>query len=92
VSDHLILRRFYLMKRQAANLRTDYEIASVWQGKQEAEPGTALLASFPSYTALVAAGYTTKEDLEGADVIELYNYVGLSQRDAEAVLAAFAKL
>ena len=92
MSDHPTLRRFYLMKRTAATERTDYAIAAVWQGKQEAEAGSALPEAFPSYAALVAAGYTTKEDLEGADACELVSHACLSQQDAEAVLAAFAKL
>jgi len=80
------------MKRQNAYMIGDYSIASVWQHKQEAEPGTPLAATFPFYDQLVEAWFTTKEDLEGADARELAFFVGLSQRDAEAVLAAYALL
>jgi len=80
------------MKRQNAYVLGDYAIASVWQAKQEAEPGTPLAVTFPSYTKLVEAWYTTAQDLEGADARELNYFAGLSQRDAEAVLAAYALL
>ena len=92
MSDHPTNRRYCLMKRQNAYVLGDYAIASFWQHKQEAEPGTPLAATFPFYELLAAAWYTTKEDLEGADARELSYFAGLSQRDAEAVLAAYATL
>jgi hypothetical protein len=81
------------MKRIAASQRGDHEIAAVWQAKQEGEPGGVVLpSSFPSYAAITPVGYVAQGDLDGADTDELYLTVGLSQREAEAVLAAFAKL
>lgn len=67
-------------------------MASLWQTKQEAESGTQLPDDFPSRSALVAVGYTTKEDLDGADCAELADYVRLSTTQAEKVLAAAAAL
>ena len=85
------LRRIYLHKRILARL---YETAlePVWQGKQEAEPGTLLGAGFPHAASLAAVGYKTREDLDGADSAELVDCVGLSRREAEAVIAAFEAL
>lgn len=83
-------RRFYLLKRQESK-RLYEGLASVWQEKQEREPGQPLPGSFPSLTKLAAAGYTTIEDLDGADQIELRR-AGLSRSEADAALAALAKL
>lgn len=81
-------RRYYLLKRLSAT-REDSGLASAWRGLQEREPGTSLPASFPGRESLVAAGYTTIEDVDGADVSELLSNVpGLGRRDAEAALAA----
>ncbi len=80
-------RRYYLAKRSQARVAGQKGLELTWQGKQEAEPGVALAADFPARSALVAAGYTTTEDLDGADVDELRT-AGLSTRDAEAALAA----
>lgn len=67
-------------------------MASLWQSKQESEPGTPLPDDFPSLDELAVAGYTTKEDLVGADSQELISYVRLSRNDAERVIAAYAAL
>jgi len=80
-------RRYYLLKRLEAVSLGDTALASVWQAKQEAEPGTALGASFPSLTALAACGYTTTEDVDGASLDELQD-IGLTATQATAVLAA----
>ena len=80
-------RRYYLGKRREARLSGQKAHELTWQAKQEAEPGTALAANFPARAALVAAGYTTTADLDGADVDELRD-AGLSTRDAEAAIAA----
>lgn len=85
------LRRFYLRKRLAAS-REDSSLTDVWKGKQEAESGTALPADFPSRAALVSAGYSTAEDLDGADTDELRNNAGLHAAQAAAVLTAAAAL
>lgn len=80
-------RRYYLAKRLAARRDGQKALELTWQGKQEAEAGTPLAGGFPARAALFGAGYTTTEDLDGADVDEL-RCAGLSTRDAEAALAA----
>lgn len=85
------VRRFYLMKRLAA-LREQSGFDQVWQAKQEAEPGTALPSDFPNRAALVSAGYSTAEDLDGADADELRNNAGLHAAQATEVLNAAAAL
>lgn len=93
------IRHCYLLNRIACAERGETAGRDAWRGKQEAEPGTALPTTFPAYTKLAAAGYTTKEDLDGAwhdDVWattnELIETASLSQREADAVKAAFALL
>lgn len=81
-------RRYYLQKRLRARQLCEEE--GVWKGKQEDEPGTALASDFPSRAALVAAGYTALEDLDGATTKELKRFVRLSTQEAETVLAATA--
>lgn len=84
-------RRYYLLKRlYARRLAEDSE--RIWQAKQEAEPGTLLPAAFPHRAELAAVGYTTAADLDGADADELTETVGLSTREADAVIAAFEAL
>ena len=84
------VRRYCLHKRrQHAEALDDDD--TVWKAKQEAEPGTALPASFPARAKLVAAGYSTDVDLDGADETELVD-AGLTTREAQAALAAFADL
>ena len=84
-------RRYYLLKRRAAQEQQELGLARSWQAKQEEQPGRALPAAFPLRTKLASAGYTAVEDLQGADVAEL-RQVGLSPRDAERVLSAIAPL
>lgn len=84
-------RRYYLAKRQDARADCDTAIEGVWRSKQEAEPGTALPDDFPHLEALTALGYTTEEDLDGADAAELTD-LGMSQRDARSVISAFEAL
>ncbi len=84
-------RRYYLLHRRDALLSNQLGLAGVWRANQEAQPGTPLPQAFPRLEQLAAAGYTTKEDLDGADVVELRD-AGLSPRDATTVLAAMAKL
>lgn len=91
MADLLTPRRVYLHKRIIARAQ-DNGLESVWQGKQEAEAGVALPADFPHRAQLVAIGYTTDADLDGADAAELVDHVGLSRREAEAVIAAFEAL
>lgn len=86
------IRHHYLRRRLNADAVGDLAERDVWRGKQEGQPGTPLASTFPFYTRLAAVGYTTKEDLDGADSDELMRSIGLNQRDADAVVAAFAKL
>jgi hypothetical protein len=84
-------RRYLLLKRLSSRTTED-GLWNVWKQAQEAQPGTALSAGFPSLSALAEAGYTTIEDLDGADAAELKDNCGLSARDAQAVLTALAPL
>lgn len=81
------VRRFYLLKRRAARRFGDKGLEGVWRQKQEAESGTALSASFPAADLLELAGYTTEEDLDGADIDELVE-AGIPYHDASAAIAA----
>jgi|WetSurMetagenome_2_1015567.scaffolds.fasta_scaffold831661_2 hypothetical protein len=66
--------------------------AEVWRHEQLKTSGTELPASFPSRSALVASGYSTVEDIDGADAGELLEYAGLGQTQAAEVLTAVARL
>jgi hypothetical protein len=85
------VRRYYLLERLAACAREDFAIGSVFRAKQEATSGTALPVDFPSLTLLAPAGYSTVEDIDGADLEEL-QCAGLTIKQAEAVLTALAAL
>lgn len=85
------VRRFYLAKRHAAAALCDAALEAVWRGKQEAEAGIPLPASFPFRAELAALGYTAVEDLDGANADELVQ-LGMATKDANAVMAAFAAL
>jgi hypothetical protein len=85
------VRRYYLLERLAADARYDYSIGSVFRAKQEAEAATALPSDFPSLSILVAAGYSTIQDVDGADVEEL-QCAGLTTKQAEAALTALTAL
>lgn len=86
------LRRFWLLSKIEASRRLEFAIAAVHLGKQQELPGTALPATFPYLSQLSAAGYTTKEDINGADQTELMENVGLGPIQANAVLSALAAL
>jgi hypothetical protein len=81
------VRRYYLLKRLAAAVSNDTALESLWAGKQAAESGTELDATFPYVTRLATAGYVAVEDLDGATVEELQQS-GFTSREAAAVLAA----
>lgn len=81
------LRRYALMKRRAAEEVGDLAVRDVWKGKQEAEPGTPLPASFPQRARLAEFYYSTDADLDGADEEEL-TALGFSTREAAEILAA----
>jgi hypothetical protein len=93
VSDQFIgsPRRYYLQKRQTSAELGDKALELVWMGKQLAEPETALPADFPYLSTLEPLGYVAVEDLLGADECELRN-MGLTSKQAESILAAFAAL
>lgn len=80
-------RRYYLGKRLGAARGGDPALGGAWRALQEAEPGTSLSGSFPARSKLVAAGYSTVEDIDGADVSEL-QAAGLTRAEATAALAA----
>jgi hypothetical protein len=90
MSTLLSVRRYYLAKRHAAAELGDTALETVWQGKQEAEAGTALADDFPYLSRLAAAGYTTREDLAGADADELEEQ-DFTSREAAAIVAAAAE-
>jgi hypothetical protein len=83
-------RRYYLLTSFARYDEGDSGLGAVWQAKQEALAGTALAADFPSRTTLIAKRYSTLDDLNGADVAELVKRVGLTAKQARAVVAATA--
>lgn len=83
-------RRFYLLKRLHAKRLTD-DSEGIWRGKQEAIAGTNLPADFPLLTRLESAGYTTIEDLNGADAREL-RVSCFTAEESERILAALAPL
>ena len=85
-------RRYFLLQAQAEERQADADFGGVWRGKQQALAGTSLPATFPHRAALVAVGYSTTEDLDGATEAELVRQAGLSSREASAVLAALADL
>ncbi len=85
-------RRYYLSKRRAAEAVGDDAIANLWQGKQLADPGTALPDGFPHKAALALAGYVADSDLVGADTDELMEAAGLTLSAAQSVLTAAAAL
>lgn len=88
----LIYRRYAHRMRMNARAFGDGEIEGVWRSKQEAQPGTALPSNFPFLSTLDVGGYTTQEDLTGADTYELQRIALLGTRDAQAVLDALALL
>ncbi len=85
------VRRFYLLKRQAALEAGDEALSLVWRAKQEAEAGEALPAGFPCLSSLAEHGYSTEQDLNGANSDELLE-LGFSGRQVTAILAALAPL
>jgi hypothetical protein len=83
------LRRLYLANRRSALSLGDAGIGAVgfWRWKQEQIAWPDLPATFPSRAKLIAEGYQTVRDLDGADVDELRE-IGLTRQQALAVLAA----
>lgn len=85
-------RRHRLLKRFACADRQDDDLAAVWRAKQEALTGQDLPDDFIHRAALVAAGYSTVEDIDGASADELVKRAGLSRREGLAVLTQIAAL
>ncbi len=84
-------RRYYLAKRHSET-ENDAGLESVWKAKQEAEPGAPLPVTFPCVAKLTTGGYTTVEDIRGAETAELQRYAGLTPREAQHVLLELSKL
>jgi hypothetical protein len=91
LSDVPTARRYYLLKRLAARAAGE-PLEHTWRTLQEAQPGTVLPTDFPSRTALEDSGYSTAEDIDGADTTELREEVGINETQANAVIAAAAAL
>jgi len=86
-------KRYLLLKYHDAKARDQQHLAGVWRANIATLPvGDVLPLTFPFAARLASAGYTERAYLDGATVDELMRTVGMSQFDAEAVLAAFAAL
>lgn len=85
-------RRYCLLKRLRAKRNQETALEAVWQGKQEAAPGDSLPTDFPLLSYLIAAGYSTTQDLDGADADELADAGGFTARESQAIFAALAPL
>ena len=81
------LRRYYLSKRRYFNALGETSRAAFWRWKQEQIAWPDLPTAFPSRTKLIAEGYQTVRDLDGADEDELRE-IGLTKSQAAAVLVA----
>lgn len=93
MSEAASLRRYYVLERMATAQAELLALSAVWRFKQEAEPaGTMLPTTFPNVIELNRVGYEASEDLIGADIQELADYAGLSDGEANDVLAALAAL
>lgn len=84
-------RRYALLKRLYWRRMCEPDLEGVWRSKQEALPGTSLPEGFPLAARLAAEGYTTTEDLNGADKRELAA-AGFSPQEAQEILSALAEL
>lgn len=81
-------RRYLLLKVQYHTLLCDLELASAFLAKHDATDGTAFPDSVPFQVKLVAAHYTSVEDVFGSDVDELIENTSLTFSEAEAVVHA----
>jgi hypothetical protein len=87
------VRRYYLLRKFSVLESDDlYDMGQTWRAKQEAVAGTSLPSDFPHLSTLQAVGYSTKEDLTGADSAELVTNAGLNTVEATSVLAALEEL
>ncbi len=85
------LRRYCLLMAYDARLRGEAGLEWALRGRQQETAGTALVTSWPSYAQLIAAGYTTREDLDGADSRELITLARLNRAQAEAAIARLSE-
>jgi hypothetical protein len=81
-------RRYYLLKLLAARCLGREE--GVWISKLHEYPGAPLPLCFPSRAALLKAGYSTIDDVDGATPLELQMYARLSTKAAQAAIVAAA--
>lgn len=82
---HVTSHRRYLWLAQQRATRERLGTEAVARARRVAVSGTALPASFPSRTVLLAAGVLAVEEVVGADVHELRSY-GLTVTAAEALV------
>lgn len=92
MSDINSIRRYYLGERLNALFMGEEGLAAVWRYKQESIPGSPLPSDFPFSAELAKRGYTTVEDVWGADSRELQMRAYLPARDAELVVTRIAAL
>jgi len=85
-------RRYYLLSALSAERTEDLGLAGAWRSKQLDQPGTALPPGFPFAAQLAEVGYTTVEDLDGADERELEQTTDLPSEHIEAILKALDAL
>lgn len=85
------LRRYYFLKSQASKDVKETALSAVWVSKKLSQPGDNLPATFPSYAALFALGYETKQDIDGADELELSG-CGFNQFQIRQILNAMSDL
>lgn len=81
-------RRYFMLKARANDAIGQPIVAAVFRAKALEIVSIALPITYPMRTELIAAHYSTLDDLDGADVAELKAYVGLSTSQATAVIAA----
>jgi hypothetical protein len=82
------VRRAYLSLYRLALVQDPAGLALAVRAIHDALPGAPLPAELPHAAQLARAGYTAREDLDGADVDELVDCAGLSAREATQVLEA----
>ena len=81
-------RRYYLLKSKSPEYDKYSVLPLVWRAKHGETAGTDLPVGFPGRDQLILAGYSTIEDVDGAEPAELMQYAGLSTSTAIAAVAA----
>lgn len=79
------VRRYYLSERLMARARGETALEGVWRWKQELREGDPLPDDFPLVAELALIGYSTFQDLIGAELREMQN-AGMTIREAITVL------